>query len=267
MLPGDKQPRIVATLHGTDTTLLGRDRGYTAAIRHALTSSDAVTTVSDYLMRETRRLFETDRPIDVIPNFYSPRPVRRNRDEVRRELGLKDELLLFHSSNLRSVKRIDLLLEAISRIRSKGDFKLLVLAGESFAEYEGAVARLNLVDRVIVRTKVNEVEDYLQAADLGVYTSEMESFGLSILEGMYFGCPSVAMRVGGIPELVTDQESGRLTPFGDVDALARAVESLIDDPATRLALGAAAQRTAREHFCADLVVSQYEELYRRLTLR
>ena len=54
MLPPGQQPRVVTTLHGTDTTLLGDDPGYGPAIHHALTCSDAVTTVSEYLKAETR---------------------------------------------------------------------------------------------------------------------------------------------------------------------------------------------------------------------
>ena len=127
------------------------------------------------------------------------------------------KLLLFHSSNLRSVKRIDLLLEAVARIRSRRAFKLLILAGEDFAPFESEVRRLDLANCVIVRNKVTEIEEYLQAADLGVFTSEMESFGLSILEGMCFGCPSVAMRVGGVAEVIEDNVTGRLTPFGDLE--------------------------------------------------
>src|SRR5262245_2623612 len=115
MLPLELQPRIVTTLHGTDTTMLGRDPGYVAAIRHALVNSDAITTVSEFLKRETEHLLQIDHPIEVIHNFYAPRPVRRSREEVREELRLNGELLLLHSSNLRPVKRIDLLLEAVTR--------------------------------------------------------------------------------------------------------------------------------------------------------
>src|SRR3954471_17028295 len=69
MLEGERQPKVVTTLHGTDTTLLGRDTGYAPAIRHALMTSDAVTAVSDWLRQETRRLLDLNRPIDVIHNF------------------------------------------------------------------------------------------------------------------------------------------------------------------------------------------------------
>jgi L-malate glycosyltransferase len=264
MLPPEYQPRIVTTLHGTDTMLLGRDHGYIAAIRHALKCSDAVTAVSAFLKLETERLLEIDHPIEVIHNFFSPRPARRSRDEVRRELGLNDEVLLFHSSNLRSVKRIDLLLEAVARIRSWRAFKLLILAGEDFTPFENEVRRLDLANCVIVRNKVTEIEEYLQAADLGVFTSEMESFGLSILEGMCFGCPSVAMRVGGVAEVIDDNVTGRLTPFGDVDAFAQAVEVLIDDHDRRITFGHAAKRSARERFSTETIVSKYEDLYCRI---
>src|SRR5689334_20299414 len=154
MLPVGQQPRVVTTLHGTDTTLLGRDAHYAPAIRHALVSSDAVTAVSAYLKDETQRLLELNRPIDVIHNFFSPRPVRRTREEVRAELGMGDETLLIHSSNLRPIKRIDLLLESIARVRPRHSFKLLILAGESFVPFEPDVRRLGLEDCVIVREKV-----------------------------------------------------------------------------------------------------------------
>lgn len=265
MLPPEQQPRVVTTLHGTDTTLLGRDAGYGPAIRHALNCSDAVTAVSSFLQHESQRLLHFEGPIDVIHNFFDPHPPKRSREEVRRELGLNDhEALLLHSSNVRPLKRIDLLLETAARIRPVDSFKLVILAGGSFAPFTGQVRRLGLDNRVIVREKVSDIEDYLQAADVGLFTSESESFCLSILEAMCFACPSVATRVGGIPEVIEDSVSGLLIPFGDIDALARAAESLIQDTSTRNALGRAAQQRARERFSADAIVPRYEALYRRV---
>ena len=76
-------------------------------------------------------------------------------------------------------------------------------------------------------------------------------------------CPSVAPRVGGIPEVVEDGVSGRLVPFGDVAAMCGAVEELIGDPARRQRIGAAARQRAREQFSAETIVPRYEALYRR----
>jgi len=264
MLPREQQPCVVTTLHGTDTTLLGYDPGYAPAIRHALINSDAVTTVSESLKRETQRVFDFDDSIDVIHNFFVPRPPRRSREEVRRELGLRDEVVVLHSSNLRPGKRIDLLLETVARVHPLNAFRLLILAGEPFAPFSEQVQRLGLTECVIVREKVTDIEDYLQVADIGLFTSETESFCLSILEAMCFGCPSVSTRVGGIPEVVEDNQSSVLIPFGDVAALARALEGLIDDKTRRSALGRAAQARARERFSAEVIVPRYEALYRRL---
>ena len=265
MLPEHQQPRVVTTLHGTDTTLLGRDPGYGPAIHHALNCSDAITTVSAFLKSETQRLLRIERPIDVIHNFFSPRPPVRSRKQVRDELGVsEDQVLLVHSSNLRPLKRIDLLLESVARIGGDRAFKLLILAGEDFSPFGPEVQRLGLQERIIVRQKVTDIEEYLQAADLGVFTSETESFCLSILEAMCFSCPSIATRVGGIPEVVEDGVSGVLVPAGDSNALVRALEELIADPVRRTSLGRAARLRAEAQFSAEAIVPQYEKLYRRV---
>ena len=264
MLPPPQRPRLVTTLHGTDTTLLGRDADYGPAIRHALNLSDAVTAVSHYLARQTAELFSMTSPIDVIHNFFTPRPAKRSRAEIRRELGLGDEVMILHSSNLRPVKRIDLLLQTAARIEPRDSFKLVILAGEDFSPFEADVMRLGLTDRVIVRHKVNEIEDYLQAADLALYVSEMESFCLSILEAMCFAVPSVATEVGGIPEVVENNRTGILVPFGDIAGLARAIGGLIASPGRRREMGLAGQARARQHFSAATIVPQYESLYRRV---
>ena len=265
MLPSTQQPRVVTTLHGTDTLLLGMDPGYGPAIHHALAHSDAVTAVSNFLMTETRQVLGFSGPIDVIYNFFRPRPPRRTREEMRHELGVKDdEILLLHSSNLRPLKRIELLLQSVALIGRRESFKLVILAGGSFAPFTDEVRRLNLEDRVIVCEKVTHVEDYLQAADLGVFTSEMESFCLSILEAMFFACPSIARRVGGIPEVLQDGVTGLLVDSSEAKVIAQAIESVIGDPDRRLTLGERAQQRAREYFSAEAIVPRYEALYSRI---
>ncbi|MDR3615010.1 MAG: N-acetyl-alpha-D-glucosaminyl L-malate synthase BshA [Candidatus Obscuribacterales bacterium] len=265
MLPPHKQPKIITTLHGTDTTLLGKDPGYGPAIVHALTQSDAVTTVSEYLKIESRKVLGFKGPISVIHNFFEPHPVQQSREEVRNELGMGDEIMLLHSSNLRPMKRIDLLLETAARIRTRQAFKLVILAGGNFAPFMDDVRRLGLEDTVIVRENILEIENYLGAADIGLITSESESFCLSILEAMSFACPSVATAVGGIPEVVDNEKSGLLVPFGSADALARAVERLIEDKDLRARLGVEAKLQAEKRFSADAIVHQYEELYQRIS--
>ncbi len=263
MLPEHRRPKVVTTLHGTDTTLLGRDAGYGPAIRHALEAADGITTVSEFLRAETQRLIGVKRPIEVIHNFFTPRTPSLSRAAMRRELNVADnEVLLFHSSNLRPLKRVDVVLETFARVQARVACKLLILAGGDCTALHADIARLGLADRVIVRENITAIEDYIQAADLGLFASESESFCLSILEAMSFSCPSVATAVGGIPEVVIDGEHGLLVPLGDTTGLVEAVMALIADPARRARLGAAAKQRADEKFSAHVIVERYVKFYR-----
>ncbi|MEJ1973546.1 MAG: N-acetyl-alpha-D-glucosaminyl L-malate synthase BshA [Lacunisphaera sp.] len=265
MLPVFERPRVVVTLHGTDVMLLGADAGYGPAIRHALEQADGVTTVSQFLRKEIRAHLDYFGAVEVIPNFFAPHPPARTRAALRAELGLQDgEALLLHASNLRPVKRIDLLLQAVAQIPPRTAFKLVILAGGDFAPYAAEVARLGLEERVVVRANVTAIEDYLNAADCAVFTSELESFCLGILEAMTFGCPSVAFAVGGIPEVIESGQSGVLVPFGDTAAFAHSVESLCGNPDRRATLGAAAKARAARLFSAERIVGRYVEYYRQL---
>jgi N-acetyl-alpha-D-glucosaminyl L-malate synthase BshA len=265
MLPAGKRPRVIVTLHGTDVMLLGSDAGYGPAIRHALEAADGVTTVSQFLQGQVRTHLGYTGAVEVIPNFFAPQKPTRTRSEVRAELGLAPgEAMLLHLSNLRPVKRIDLLLKTVAQIQPRHSFKLVILAGGDSSALTIGAAPLGVADRIVIRENVTAIEDYLNAADIGLFTSELESFCLSILEAMTFGCPSVAFAVGGIPEVVESGKSGLLVPFGDPAALARTVEALLADPGRRNAMGTAARARALMLFSADRVVGRYVDFYRRV---
>lgn len=258
---GEHAPRVVTTLHGTDTTLLGPNPQYRAAIEHALIHSDAVTTVSESLRGQTQEIFRLRDAIQVIPNFFTPSAARRSRAEVRRELEISDDqFLVVHMSNLRPTKRIDLLLRVIAATAHRDRIRLLILAGGPFSPFEPLEAELGLRDSVIVKEDAAVVEDYLPAADAGLYTSENESFGLSILETLFYGKPVVAFQIGGIPEVVGD--AAHLHPFGDVTAMAASLDALLESPEAAREMGERGRQRAETNFTADRVVPQYEALYR-----
>jgi len=259
---GPSAPRIVTTLHGSDTTLLGQDPDYRTAIEHALVHSDAVTAVSENLRNQTQEIFSVKRAIEVIPNFFTPNKPKRSREEVRHNLDVNDKFLVLHMSNLRPVKRIDLLLRTIALSKNRARLRLLVLAGGPFEPYEALLDELGIRDIVIVRQNMAVVDEYLEAADAGLYTSEYESFGLGILETVFHDKPVVAFRVGGIPEVLGD--SYPLYPFGDVTVAASALDALAQNPKLARELGEQGGARARERFSADRVVPQYEALYRRI---
>src|SRR5207247_5400030 len=250
------------TLHATDTPLLGQGPDYRTAIEHALVHSDAVTAVSENLRNQTQQIFHLKRPIEVIPNFFTPSKPKRSREEVRRDLGLTDEFLVLNLSNLRPVKRIDLLLRTVAKSKLRARIRLLILAGGPFDRYEPLLDQLGLRECVIVHQNTAVVEEYLEAADAGLYTSEYESFGLSILETVFYGKPVVAFRVGGIPEVVGD--SYPLHPFGDLSAAAAGLDALVESPELAQELGERSRNRALQMFSADRIVPRYEALYRRI---
>ncbi len=256
---GPSAPRIVTTLHGTDTTLLGQDPDYRTAIEHALVHSDAVTAVSESLRTETQEIFRLKRPIEVIPNFFTPNKPKRSREEVRSDFGVTDEFLVLHMSSLRPVKRVDLLLRTIAASKNRRRLRLFILAGGPFDPYEPLLDELSLRDVVVLRQNTAAVDEYLQAADAGLYTSEYESFGLSILETMFYGKPVVAFGVGGIPEVIGD--ACPLYAFGDVVAAAAGLDALIESPNLARQLGKRSRSRAAETFSADRIVPRYETLY------
>ena len=262
-------PRIVTTLHGTDTTLLGRDPNYRPAIEHALAQSDAITTVSESLRRETIATFQIEeKRVEVIHNFFVPSAAVRNRKALRRSLGVDDDtFLVVHPSNLRQGKRIDLLLRTLAATLARKPpvtVRLLILSGGEFEPYQALMNELGLCEQVIVRENVMDVEAYIDAADVGLSTSENESFGLSLLETLFHGKPVVAFRVGGIPEVVRDGHSGFLHFFGDVDGLAGSLARLASSPNLAHKMGARGLQDAEENFSAARIVPQYEAIYRRL---
>jgi glycosyltransferase involved in cell wall biosynthesis len=109
---------------------------------------------------------------------------------------------------------------------------------------------------------LESVAPLLAGADLYLLPSQSESFGLSALEALASGVPVVASRVGGLPEVVRDGETGWLFPIGDVDAMADAAIALLRDPERWRVVSAAAAADARARFATDDIVSQYEALYR-----
>jgi N-acetyl-alpha-D-glucosaminyl L-malate synthase BshA len=255
-------PGIVTTLHGTDTTLLGQDPGYRPAIEYALGRSDAVTAVSKSLREQSREILKSVGEIEVIPNFFKPRAPTRTREEMRELLGLRDEFLILHMSNMRPGKRIDLLLQTVAKMKTRGRVKLLILAGEPAEPFGSLMEQLGISDRIIVRENEAGVEDFIAAADAGLYTSDYESFGLSILETLWFGKPIVAFRVGGIPEVAG--ASFPLYEFPDVAAMATAMDQLVESPERAHELGEQGKEHVRATFSAAAIVDRYEKLYHRV---
>lgn len=262
---GKEKPRVITTLHGTDITLVGSDPKLNPIVKYSIEQSCGVTAVSKDLRDTTKREFKLKKEIAVIYNFYTPRRPRHTRTVLREMLKLHaDDFLLIHLSNVRPVKRIPDLLRIFALVKDLPRVKFLILAGASFAEYMPLVIKLRLAHKLIVRENVLNIEHYLPAADLGVFTSEDESFGMGILETMSYGVPVLATRVGGVPEVMRHGETGFLYQVGDIHGFAQGVETLAVNLPLRQRLSARAYARAQTHFSAAQIVSQYERYYKKI---
>ncbi len=126
---------------------------------------------------------------------------------------------------------------------------------------------LGIFDKCSFVGKKPNIVDYLSATDVLLLPSEQESFGLAALEAMACEVPVVASRVGGLPEVVTDGETGYLSAVGDVAQMAANAASLLSDEALRRAMGRRARESALSRYSTEIVIPQYIKFYEQILTR
>ena len=264
---------FVTTLHGTDITLVGLDRSYLPITRYAIQESDGVTAISDYLREKTIADFNITRPIETITNFvncdvYVPATDSDQKEracERRRHFAKPDEPILMHLSNFRPVKRVCDAVKVFARVAREIPAQLVLVGdGPDRSQAEWLAHDLGIHSRVHFLGKQDRVNELLALADLFLMPSELESFGLAALEAMACKVPSIATRVGGVPELIDDGETGLLFPVGDVEAMAAGALGLLKDRQRLNAMRETARKTAQKRFCANLVVPKYVRYYEQV---
>jgi L-malate glycosyltransferase len=263
---------FVTTLHGTDITLVGLDRSYLPITRFAIEQSDGVTSISQYLRERTIKEFKIERDIEVISNFvncdyYVPLSPE-DRAEKRQRYAASDEKILIHLSNFRPVKRVTDAVKIFARVVEKVPAHLLLIGdGPDRSAAEWLALNKGIQERVHFLGKQESVNELLPLADLMLMPSELESFGLAALEAMACRVPTIATKVGGVPELIEDGVNGLLFPVGDVDAMADAAAELLLDGPRLEAMAIAARQTAQKRFCASKIIPVYESYYERVLER
>jgi glycosyltransferase involved in cell wall biosynthesis len=263
---------IVSTVHYLRDT----EPGWREAIRRWLDHASArvlcsaVITVSDAQRQayqqaagmESARL-ETHRH-GVDATVFRPDPAARDR--LRRTFGLDVEALLFTTvAMLRPGKGLEYLLQAVAKMRSRTPVArvLIVGDGEERPKLETLVAALGLTEVVRFVGVRSDVPGLLAAADVYVHPSLSEALPISVLEAMAVGLPVVASSVGGIPEIVADEQTGMLVPPAHADQLAAAMLRLLD-PGLRATMGAAGRAWVETHATTRGWLESHRDLYRRV---
>jgi len=262
----DRHVKVVTTLHGTDITVLAENRSLRNVIRLGINRSDAVTAVSDSLVRQTEELFSTLCPIQRIHNFIDPSLYRRtDGTKLRKCVAKPDEKIVMHISNFREVKRVPDVVRIFAKVREKLNSRLLLVGeGPELSNTRQLVRELDIEPYVSFLGKQDDIPGILSLADVFLLPSEKESFGLVALEAMACGVPVVGSTAGGIPEVVQHGVTGFLAPIGDVEKMARYTIHLLSNDNLRQQFVQAAGRKIASDFLLEDRVIDYEQLYERL---
>jgi N-acetyl-alpha-D-glucosaminyl L-malate synthase BshA len=253
---------VVTTLHGTDITLVGKDRTYKPVVTFSINKSDGVTAVSEHLRKDTYEFFEIENEIKVIPNFIDlTRFSLKPKDHFKKAIAPSGEKILIHTSNFRKVKRTKDVISIFAKVVKKIPSKLLMVGdGEERADCEQLCRDLGVSDNVRFLGKQDAIEEILSVSDLFLMPSQSESFGLAALEAMACKVPVISTNAGGLPELNIEGVTGFLRDIGDVDGMAEKAIYILEDEARLKTFKENALARAKK-FDLSIILPIYEKYY------
>jgi glycosyltransferase involved in cell wall biosynthesis len=257
--PGPRIP-LLLSFHGTDASNLATlDAGDKDAWRQLVKACDAVVACSQELAKRIEGALATSVPHHVIYNGVDAARFARQASP--------DNSIILHVGKFDHNKGQDVLIDAFSRIAEEFPGTLLHLVGGSGSHLESLrqqVQTLQLAERVRFFTDVPfaEIPGHFAQASLFAFPSRQEAFGLVLLEAGTCALPVVASRVGGIPELIKDGETGLLVEPGDAAALAAALRTLLGDTALAAQLGQRLTARVAADFSWTTTRVRYEALIR-----
>jgi N-acetyl-alpha-D-glucosaminyl L-malate synthase BshA len=256
----------ITTLHGTDITLVGRDPSFEPVIRFSLNNSNAITSVSESLKKDTLSTFKIDNKIDVIPNFINLEDYAKTTNSCeRKHYAPNNEKIIVHVSNFRKVKRVEDVLKVFDKVRQAVPTKLILVGdGPERPAIEKLCRELNTCNDIISLGRINNPTEILSIADLFILPSETESFGLAALEAMAMQIPVISTNTGGLPEVNIHEVTGFLSNVGDVDDMAKNAIKLLSDEKLLSKFKANAFNQAKK-FDINKVLPVYEKLYQNVT--
>ncbi|HRP88812.1 MAG TPA: N-acetyl-alpha-D-glucosaminyl L-malate synthase BshA [Edaphocola sp.] len=255
----------ITTLHGTDITLVGKDKTYEPIVTFSLNKSTAITAVSENLRLETLANFKIQNDVNVIYNFVDVhRFQKKERDHFKKMIAPNGERIITHVSNFRKVKRVDDVIKTFRLIHKEIPSKLIMIGdGPERAEMEDQVKHCCDVHDVRFLGKQEQVEDIFSISDLFLLPSAYESFGLAALEAMACQVPVISSNAGGLPEINIEGVTGYLSDVGNVEEMAQKAISILKDDVILAQFKERAFKHAHT-FTIDKIVPQYESLYKKV---
>ena len=253
---------LVTTLHGTDITLVGQHPSYKHAVEFSINQSDTITSVSESLKKDTLQFVQIKKEIQVITNFIDNSEFIGKSDYQRNQFATPDEKILIHVSNLRPVKRVDEVLEIFKNVQKKINCKLIIIGEGPDMEKVNQFLEEHpdLINRVRLLGKVNDLYKILQLSDVFLLPSEQESFGLAALEAMAAETPVISSNAGGIPEVNIQGETGFLAEIGNVEAMSNYTIKLLSDEKLLAQMKKNAKEQAMK-FDLKNILPIYEKMY------
>jgi len=263
---GENAPKIITTLHGTDITLIGKDRSFYSIAKFTIEASDGLTAVSHYLDNKTREVFGISKDIRVIPNFVDTSLFEPEGSGCARNLFAEPEQkIIMHMSNYRPVKNAPDVIRIFNIIQKKIPSKLFLIGDGPDVGNTMALAReLGIGERIVFLGNQDRVHHILPLADLFLLPSASEAFGLAALEALSCGTPVIGSIVGGLPELITDGENGWLYPIGDVEGMAEISIEILSDESLHEKLSKNARQLALEKYKTNDIIDRYMDYYKEI---
>ncbi len=234
-----KRAPWIAFHHGYTWPAL-RTRVYNQLDRWSLTAAAKVLTVSEAFREELAAKGVPRERIEIMHNAIRPDWGTGGRSHhaedgatgLRAELGIPpDRNIILIVGRLSREKDHLTLLRAVNRLRASLNLHLLVIGeGPERGPIEHQILQHGMTECVTLTGHQSSVEPYYRIANLAVLSSRSEGSPNTLLEALAAGVPVVATNVGGIPEIVTHEESALLVPPGDIDRMAAAMTKLLADP-------------------------------------
>jgi N-acetyl-alpha-D-glucosaminyl L-malate synthase BshA len=257
----------ITTLHGTDITLVGKNKTYEPVVTFSIDESDAITAVSANLKDETYANFNISKTIQVIPNFVDTNKFRPNeKPHFKKMLAPDGEPILAHVSNFRKVKSVEDVILIFEQVRKTLPSKLLMIGdGPERQTAEDLCRHLRISNDVRFLGKQERMDEILSITDLFLLPSQYESFGLSALEAMACGVPVISTNAGGLPEVNEHGVTGYLADVGDIETMSSYSIELLKNPEL---LGRFKQDAIAHAITFDKanIIPQYEALYQQVML-